>query len=100
MDTPGHPDFFDDVCVSVRLCDNALLVVDVLEGVTLHLEKLIQLAIHQRKPIIVVLNCIDRLILELRLPPADAYHKNFERCKLLKCSDIFWLILGEMFVNI
>jgi 116 kDa U5 small nuclear ribonucleoprotein component len=46
MDTPGHPDFFDEACVSVRLCDNVLLVVDVLEGVTLHLEKLIQLAIH------------------------------------------------------
>ena len=46
MDTPGHPDFFDEVCASVRLCDNVLLLVDVLDGITLHLEKLIQVTVY------------------------------------------------------
>jgi 116 kDa U5 small nuclear ribonucleoprotein component len=33
MDTPGHPNFSDEVTASLRLADNAILVVDVLEGV-------------------------------------------------------------------
>lgn len=41
MDTPGHPDFRDEVAVSLRLADNALLVVDVLEGVTAYTDVLI-----------------------------------------------------------
>jgi U5 small nuclear ribonucleoprotein component len=32
LDTPGHPDFFDEVAASLRLSDNVLLVVDPLEG--------------------------------------------------------------------
>lgn len=41
IDTPGHPDFIDEVFVSLRLADNIILVVDVLEGCTMQTEKLI-----------------------------------------------------------
>ena len=75
MDTPGHPDFFDEVCTSIRLCDSAILVIDVIEGVTQYCGKLIQLLVRENKPFVVVLNKMDRLILELRLPPEDAYQK-------------------------
>lgn len=75
VDAPGHPDFFDEVCASIRLCDNALLVVDVLEGCTLYTEQLIRLAIREAKPLLVCVNKLDRLILELKLPPDDAYLK-------------------------
>lgn len=33
IDSPGHVDFSADVSSAVRLCDGALLVVDVVEGV-------------------------------------------------------------------
>jgi U5 small nuclear ribonucleoprotein component len=34
MDTPGHPNFCDEVTASLRLTDGMLLVVDIIEGVT------------------------------------------------------------------
>jgi translation elongation factor EF-G len=51
------------------------MVVDALEGVTQHFKKLMEICIMEDKPIILVINKIDRLILELKLPPEDAYLK-------------------------
>ena len=33
VDTPGHVDFCGEVSAAVRLCDGALIVVDVVEGI-------------------------------------------------------------------
>ncbi|KYR01100.1 U5 small nuclear ribonucleoprotein subunit [Tieghemostelium lacteum] len=75
LDTPGHPNFSDEVSASMRLCDGAVIVIDALEGVMVHTEKLIKTAVQEGLAICVVLNKIDRLILELKLPPNDAYLK-------------------------
>ena len=74
-DTPGHCNYEDEVEVGLRLADGVVLVVDVVEGVMLGTERIIRRAVLLGLPIVVVLNKIDRLVLELRLPPADAYHK-------------------------
>jgi len=42
FDTPGHPNFSDEMCSAVRACDGALLVVDVIEGVMLGTEEIIK----------------------------------------------------------
>jgi len=63
------------MCSALRICDGALLVVDVIEGVMLGTEEIIKYLIKEKIPITVVLNKIDRLILEMKIPPDDAYLK-------------------------
>mmetsp|Transcript_3345 Transcript_3345/g.5578 ORF Transcript_3345/g.5578 Transcript_3345/m.5578 type:complete len:305 (-) Transcript_3345:2173-3087(-) len=75
IDTPGHPDFKDEIAASLRLADNALIVVDVLEGVTAYTEILIKMALKTEKKMVFCLNKLDRLVLELKLPPNDGYLK-------------------------
>jgi U5 small nuclear ribonucleoprotein component len=75
VDTPGHPCFLDEVTVGMRLADSVLLVVDCIEGVTLFVNRMVTEAIRARLPIVVMINKLDRLVLELKLPPADAYFK-------------------------
>ena len=75
MDTPGHPNFIDEVCCSLRLADGAVLVVDAIEGCMLQTEKLLRYIVHEQIPLCVVINKIDRLVLELKIPPEDAYLK-------------------------
>ena len=75
MDTPGHPNFSDEVSAGLRVSDGMLLVVDCIEGMTVYTERLIQEALRSQIDIIVVLNKMDRLVIELRLPLNDAYHK-------------------------
>ena len=75
VDTPGPPNFSDEVSAGLRLSDNVLLVVDVLEGVTTYGTKLIESSLKQGKRIVLVINKLDRLVLEVKLPPADGYHK-------------------------
>ena len=72
MDTPGHVNFSDEVTASLRLADAVLLVVDAVEGVMCVTERVIKHAARDRLPIVVFVNKMDRLILELKLPPADA----------------------------
>lgn len=74
-DTPGHVNFSDEVTAALRISDAVVLVVDVIEGVMVNTERLIRHAVTERLPIMLVVNKLDRLILELKLPPTDAYFK-------------------------
>ncbi|KAI8452874.1 elongation factor EF-2 [Phakopsora pachyrhizi] len=75
IDTPGHVNFLDEVTNSLRLVDGAVLVVDAVEGVLVTTEKIIKHLIQEAIPIVLLINKVDRLILELRLPPSDVYYK-------------------------
>ncbi|KAF5198581.1 U5 small nuclear ribonucleoprotein component [Thalictrum thalictroides] len=75
MDTPGHVNFSDEMTAALRLADGAVLVVDAAEGVMVNTERAIRHAIQERLPIVLVINKVDRLITELKIPPNDAYHK-------------------------
>ncbi|WFC99844.1 hypothetical protein MYAM1_002590 [Malassezia yamatoensis] len=75
IDTPGHPNFVDEVAAALRLVDGVILVVDVVEGVMCNTEAIIRFCIRENIPMTLVVNKLDRLILELRLPPLDAYFK-------------------------
>lgn len=76
LDTPGHPDFRCDVAVALGVgCDGVVLVVDAVEGVLAGGEAALKAALAAERPILLVLNKIERLWLELKLAPLDAYYK-------------------------
>ncbi|KAA0705850.1 116 kDa U5 small nuclear ribonucleoprotein component [Triplophysa tibetana] len=75
MDTPGHVNFSDEVTSAVRLSDGIVLFIDAAEGVMLNTERLIKHAVQEKLAITICINKVDRLIVELKLPPTDAYYK-------------------------
>ncbi|RWS13955.1 116 kDa U5 small nuclear ribonucleoprotein component-like protein [Dinothrombium tinctorium] len=75
FDTPGHVNFSDEVTAAIRMCDGVVLFVDAAEGVMLNTERLLKHAIQEGLALTVCINKIDRLIMELKLPPQDAYYK-------------------------
>ncbi|XP_037563174.1 elongation factor-like GTPase 1 isoform X2 [Dermacentor silvarum] len=73
IDSPGHVDFTSEVMAAVRLCDGAVIVVDVVEGVCAQTKVALNLAYSENLKPLLVLNKIDRLILEKKMAPLDAY---------------------------
>ncbi len=75
VDSPGHVDFSGEVEAALRVCDGALVVVDVVEGVCVQTETVLRAAMeHFVKPVL-VLNKIDRLFTELKHSPLAAYRR-------------------------
>ncbi|XP_035706674.1 elongation factor-like GTPase 1 isoform X2 [Folsomia candida] len=73
IDSPGHVDFSTEVTTAVRLCDGAVVVVDVVEGVCAQTIVALRHAWEEDIKPILVLNKLDRIILELKFTPLDAY---------------------------
>ncbi|XP_053956195.1 elongation factor-like GTPase 1 [Anastrepha ludens] len=93
IDSPGHVDFSSEVSTAVRLCDGAIVVVDVVEGVCPQTRACLeQVYMEQLKPVL-VLNKIDRLIMEMKLTPIDAY---FHISKILEQVNA---VLGSIFAS-
>lgn len=75
IDTPGHVNFSDEVSAALRLSDCVVLCVDAVDGIMLGAERVVRLAALERLPVFLLITKIDRLIIELKLPPNDAYQK-------------------------
>ncbi|KAK0424232.1 hypothetical protein QR680_008561 [Steinernema hermaphroditum] len=73
IDSPGHVDFSSEVNSALVLSDIALLVVDVVEGVCSQTEALLRQAVFGRLDIILVLNKMDRLVVEVKQSPEEAF---------------------------
>lgn len=65
IDTPGHIDFSTEVTAAIRVCDGAIIVVDVVEGVCVQTKDALKQAFDEHIDMILVINKIDRLIVEL-----------------------------------
>jgi U5 small nuclear ribonucleoprotein component len=58
-----------------RLVAAALMFRVLWRGVQVNTQRALRHAVAERVAVVVVINKVDRLITELKLPPADAYHK-------------------------
>ena len=91
IDSPGHVDFSSEVSTAVRLCDGAIVVVDVVEGVQPQTKVVLQQAWQEGIKPVLVLNKLDRLIVELKLDPLSAY------VHLAQVLEQVNAIIGELF---
>eukprot|EP00930_Biecheleria_cincta_P082066 TRINITY_DN7162_c0_g2_i2.p1 TRINITY_DN7162_c0_g2~~TRINITY_DN7162_c0_g2_i2.p1 ORF type:complete len:1354 (-),score=218.48 TRINITY_DN7162_c0_g2_i2:168-4229(-) len=62
MDTPGHADFVAESLLGLHLADSALLVVDAIEGISAHTEKLIRRSVSEQCHLSLIISGFDRCL--------------------------------------
>lgn len=74
IDSPGHVDFSSEVSSALRLSDGGVVLVDVNEGISPQTHTVIKQAYAEKIKMALVLNKIDRLIIERGMDGTEIYH--------------------------
>jgi elongation factor 2 len=98
IDSPGHVDFSSEVTAALRVTDGALVVVDTIEGVCVQTETVLRQALGERIKPVVIINKVDRALLELQVSKEDLYQsfsRTIESVNVV-ISTYFDKILGDV----
>ncbi|KAA1467788.1 P-loop containing nucleoside triphosphate hydrolase protein [Dentipellis sp. KUC8613] len=98
IDSPGHVDFSSEVTAALRVTDGALVVVDCVEGVCVQTETVLRQALTERIKPVVIINKVDRALLELQVTKEDLYQsfqRTIESCNVI-ISTYHDAVLGDV----
>ncbi|GLV45049.1 uncharacterized protein CBL_14378 [Carabus blaptoides fortunei] len=73
IDSPGHIDFASEVLAAARVSDGTLIVIDAAEGILAQTITAIETALSEHTTMILIINKIDRLILERSMDSTTIY---------------------------
>jgi len=93
IDSPGHVDFSSEVTAALRVTDGALVVVDCVDGICVQTETVLRQAIDERIIPTLVLNKLDRAMLELQFSERELYEVLKRRIETFNSKLV--TILGE-----
>lgn len=85
IDSPGHVDFSSEVTAALRVTDGALVVVDTVEGVSVQTETVLRQALQERIRPCLMINKIDRALLELQ-QDSETMYQNF--CRIIENANV------------
>ncbi|ESS67379.1 elongation factor 2 [Trypanosoma cruzi Dm28c] len=75
VDSPGHIDFSCEVSTAMRLCDGAVIIVDVVDGVTQQTSSMLRHAYREGLSMCLVLNKVDLFVMVQQITPEEAYYR-------------------------
>ena len=75
IDSPGHIDFSCEVSTAIRVSDGAIIIVDIIDGVSMQTHALIRQALMEGLQMLLIINKIDIAIHVQSISPTEFYQR-------------------------